>query len=191
MNASTVVRTLMVVAIVLPTCLGARALQGDRGQAPGAGAPASGGPAGRGPLPAPRPAGIDFATAQKMVAAAEAAAKIANNKVAIAVVDVNGDLVAFERMDGATAQAVTSSQGKARAAILFGVPTKQVQDAAAAGTPISVSVTMPQGGPADLTPFQGGIPIIKDGKVVAGIGVGGAPPANDEKFAIAGRDAAK
>jgi len=146
---------------------------------------------GRG-LPPARPAGIDIATAQRMVSAAADAAKAAGAPVAIAVIDVNGDLVAFARMDGASPQAVTSSQGKARAAVLFGVPTKQVQDAATAGTPISVTVTLPPPlGAQELTPFQGGLPVMKDGKIVAGIGVGGSAPANDEKFAQAGIAALK
>ena len=143
---------------------------------------------GRGQAAAPKP-GIDAATAKKMVAAAEAAAIAANAAVAIAVVDANGDLVYFERMDGASARAVTSSQGKARAAILFGVPTKAVQDSIAAGKPIPVTVTAPAAGAWEITTGQGGLPIIKDGKVVAAIGCGGSLPANDEKFAQAGIDA--
>ncbi len=145
---------------------------------------------GRGPAPAPPPQGIDAATAKKMVAAAEAAALAANAKVAISVVDANGDLVYFERMDGAAPRAVTSSQGKARAAILFGIPTKAAQDAMTAGKPVSAMVTPPAAGSWELTIGQGGLPILKDGKTVAGIGVGGSLPANDEKFAQAGIDAA-
>ena len=44
-------------------------------------------------------------------------------------------------MDGATGVPVPSSQAKARAALLFGVPTKALADAVAAGTPISATVT--------------------------------------------------
>jgi len=106
-----------------------------------------------------------------------------------AVVDMNGDLVYFERMDGASPRAVTSSQGKARAALLFGLPTKDVQDAIRAGKPISVTVTNPAAGAWELTPAQGGLPVIKDGKVIAAIGCGGSLPANDEKFAQAGLNA--
>ena len=134
---------------------------------------------GRGQAAAPRPQGIDVATARRMVAAAEAAAASANAQVAIAVVDANGDLVYFERMDGASA----------RAALLFGLPTKEVQDAMNAGKPISVTVTNPAAGAWDITPAQGGLPVIKDGKVVAAIGCGGSLPANDEKFAQAGLNA--
>jgi glc operon protein GlcG len=159
-------------ALLVPVAVSAQAPQGQgRGQAAAA---------------ATRPPGIDVATAKKMVAAAEAAAIAANAQVAIAVVDVNGDLVYFERMDGASARAVTSSQGKARAALLFGLPTKEVQDAMNAGKPISVTVTSPAAGAWELTVGQGGLPILKDGKVVAAIGCGGSLPANDEKFAQAG-----
>ena len=87
---------------------------------------------GRGQAAPAKPVGVYAATAKRMIAAAEAAALAANAQVAIAIVDGNGDLVYFERMDGASARAVTSSQGKARAALLLGVPTKEAQDSIAA-----------------------------------------------------------
>jgi glc operon protein GlcG len=152
-------------------------------------APAQTAPAAPAP---PRPMGIDLATAKKMVAVAEAAAAAAGFRVSIAIVDANGDLAYFERMDGASLRAVTSSLGKARAALLFGVPTKQVQDAIADGQPVSVRLTAPAAWPWEVLPQQGGLPILKDGKVVAAIGIGGAQPsANDEKFAQAAIDAIK
>jgi glc operon protein GlcG len=152
---------------------------------PPAGAPAGGGRQGAPPVVQ----NISAALAKKMVAAAEAAAIAADAKVAIAVVDANGDLVYFERMDGASARAVTSSEGKARAALLFGMPTKEVQEAIRAGKPLSATLTNPTGGAFELTPAQGGLPVILNGKVVAAIGCGGSAPANDEKFAQAGVDA--
>jgi glc operon protein GlcG len=161
--------------------------QGGAPAAPQGQGQAGGG--GRGGQQAPPVQGIDLATAKKMVAAAEAAATAANVKVGIAVVDVNGDLVDFVRMDGASARGVTSAQGKARAAILFGMSGKAVQEAAAAGTPISMKVTTPPAGAWEVTIQQGGLPVIKDGKVVAAIGVGGANI--DEPVAQAGLDALK
>src|SRR5262245_15801912 len=163
-------------AVALCAAQAGQAPQGGQGQRGQAAAPA-------------RPVGVDAATAKKMVAAAEAAAIAANAQVAIAVVDGNGDLVYFERMDGASARAVTSSQGKARAALLLGVPTKQAQDAIAAGTKIPVGLTAPPAGAWEITIGQGGLPILKDGKVVAAVGCGGSAPANDEKFCQAGIDA--
>jgi glc operon protein GlcG len=138
---------------------------------------------------APKPQNIDLATAKKMVAAAEAAALKVNAKVGIAVVDANGDLVFSERLDGASARGVTSAQGKARAALLFGMPTKQVQDLIAAGKPVPANVTVPPGGSMELTINQGGLPIIRDGKVIGGIGAGGSASSEDERFAQTGIDA--
>jgi glc operon protein GlcG len=143
-----------------------------------------------GPPPNP-PQNIDLTTAKKMVAAAEAAAVAANAHNGIAVVDANGDLVFFERMDGAAPRALTSAEGKARAAVLFGMPTKDVRDAANAGKAVSATITVPAAGAWELTVQQGGLPIIKNGKVIGGIGSGGSSAANDEKFAQAGLDSIK
>ena len=57
------------------------------------------------------------------------------------------------------------------------------------GKPVTVTLSAPAAGPVELTAQQGAIPILKNGKVVAAIGVGGSTPANDEKFAQAGADA--
>jgi glc operon protein GlcG len=149
-----------------------------------------GGPGGGG-RGAAAPALIDLTTAKKMVDAAEAAAEAASAKVAIAVVDANGDLVYFRRMDGATAQAVTSAQGKARAAILFGMATKDVADSIAAGKPVSTTITPAGAGAFAVTVAQGGLPVMKAGKLIAGIGAGGSAPAMDEAFARAGADTVK
>jgi len=145
----------------------------------------------QGPGRAPAPALMDLATAKALVDAATAEAKANNASVAIAVVDANGDLVNFNRMDGASAQAVTSSQGKARAAILFGLPTKAAADAVAAGTPLSATLTPSGAGAFPVTVQQGGLPIIKDGKVIGGIGIGGAASASDEMFAQKALDSLK
>src|ERR1051326_1795403 len=145
------VPVLAIFIVVVLAVLGAAAQNPQRGQGQGQ---------GRGQAAAPpRPVGVDAATAKKMVAAAEAAAIAASAKVAIAVVDGNGDLVSFERMDGASARAVTSSQGKARAALLLGVPTKEAQDAVAAGKPLPVTLTSPPAGAWEITIGQGGLPI--------------------------------
>ena len=110
--------------------------------------------------------------------------------MAIAVVDVNGDLVALSRLDGASSRAVASAQGKARAAILFGVPTKAVSDAIAAGTPLPVKLTPAGVGTSGIVTNQGGVPLFIDGKLAGAVGVGGSSSAEDERFAKSGVDAA-
>ena len=86
---------------------------------------------------------------------------------------------------------MTSAEGKARAALMFGMPTKDVRDNVTAGKPVAATITMPAAGAWELTIQQGGLPIVKDGKVVGGIGSGGSSAANDEKFVQAGLDAVK
>jgi glc operon protein GlcG len=162
------------------------------GQAPaGAGRGGPGGAPGGGGRGGGAPAQLEFALAKKAVEAAEAAANAAAAKVAIAVVDANGDLVYFRRMDGTAGVPVTASQAKARAAILFGVPTKALQDAVAAGTAVSATVTPAAATGAPIMAVQGGLPIVRNGKVVGAIGVGGSTSQNDELFAQAGIDAIK
>jgi glc operon protein GlcG len=146
-------------------------------------------PVGRTAAPQP-PSLIDAATARRIIAAAEQTAGAASAKVAIAVVDVNGDLVALSRLDGASSRAVVSAQGKARAAILFGLPTKQVSDAIAAGTPLPVTLTPAGAGTSGIVTNQGGVPLFVDGKLAGAVGVGGSSSAEDERFAKAGLEAA-
>jgi glc operon protein GlcG len=142
--------------------------------------------------PAPPRQNIDLASAKKMAAATVAAAQgDPTYMFATAIVDANGDLVYFERMDGASAGAVTSAVAKARAVILFGVPTRVLQESVAAGKPVSASITAPpRVGAQEILLIQGGLPVMKDGKLIAAIAVGGAKTSpTDEKFAQAGIDA--
>ena len=156
----------------------------------GAGAAAPAGQGARAAAAPQPPSPIDAATARKIVAAAEQTANAAGAKVAIAVVDINGDLVALSRLDGATSRAVVSAQGKARAAILFGVPTRQVSEAITAGTPLPVTLTPAGAGTSGIVTNQGGVPLFIDGKLAGAVGVGGSSSAEDERFATSGVEAA-
>jgi glc operon protein GlcG len=132
---------------------------------------------------------IDMATAKKIAAAAEAAASAMNQHIAICIMDARGDMVYFERGDVINAIPVASSQGKAHAVLLFGLPTKQVAAAIKAGTPVTAILKAPATGASDLDIRQGGLPIMKDGKMIGAIGVGGSASESDEQFAQAGLDA--
>jgi glc operon protein GlcG len=99
---------------------------------------------------------------------------------AIAVVDGGGHLVAFRRLDGTFAAGATVSIGKARSAAIFRKPTKAFEDAIREGR---VSLTAV----GELTPLQGGVPIVHEGQVIGGIGVSGArSQVEDEEIALAG-----
>src|SRR5437868_1253256 len=76
---------------------------------------------------------INAETAKKVAAAAIAEAKKNNFTMAIAIVDPNGFLVYFEKMDNTQNGSVNVAQDKARSAALFKRPSKVFQDALAAG----------------------------------------------------------
>src|SRR3954465_9209790 len=76
---------------------------------------------------------INAETAKKVAAAAIAEAKKNNFTMAVAVVDPNGFLVYFEKMDNTQNGSFNVAQDKAKSAALFKRPTKVFQDALAAG----------------------------------------------------------
>lgn len=121
--------------------------------------------------------------ANKALAAALAKAAERGAGGAIAVVDSGGSLIAFQRIDGTFPAGAAVSLGKARTAAIFKKPTKAFEDAINGGRVALAAVN-------EMTPLQGGVPIIVDGQVVGGIGVSGAhSQQEDEEIAIAGATA--
>src|ERR1700674_3653570 len=82
-------------------------------------APSSGGTPDAMPFDIPYGMSIGLERAKQVMAAAEAEAKRRNWKMNIAVVDTNGELVQFERMEGAQIASGSISIGKARTAARF------------------------------------------------------------------------
>src|SRR5271155_1279200 len=71
---------------------------------------------------------ISLDRAQAVIHAAVAEAKKRNWKMNVAVVDPGGNLVAFQRMDGAMLASIQIAEHKARAAATFLRETKQFED---------------------------------------------------------------
>ena len=65
---------------------------------------------------------------QAVIQAAVAEAKKRNWKMNVAVVDSGGNLIAFQRMDGAMLASIQIAEHKARAAATFRRPTKVFED---------------------------------------------------------------
>lgn len=121
--------------------------------------------------------------AERVVAAAVAEARRRNAGGAVAVVDDGGNLVAFHRLDGTFAAGAEVSIGKARTAALFKKPTAAFEDSIKNGRIALLGVR-------EMTPLQGGVPIIHDGFVVGAVGVSGAhSQQEDEQVATAGASA--
>jgi glc operon protein GlcG len=128
---------------------------------------------------------IDLAGAKKAAAAAEAEArKITPIPYVIAIVDPDGRLIYFERMDEAQIGSIRIAIAKARAAALFRRPTKVFEDILAHGR------TAILGLPGAI-PSEGGVPLVIDGKVVGAIGASAGTPEQDGEVAKAGADAVK
>jgi len=137
-------------------------------------------------MPNPYGASINLDQAKKLAALSVAEATKNNWKMAIAVVDVAGDLVYFEKMDGTQVASVNIAQDKARSAVRFKRPTKAMQDVLAQGG-AGVRFLALQG----AIPVEGGLPIVMDGKIVGAIGASGGSSDQDGLTAKAGADSVK
>lgn len=146
--------------------------------APAAPAP----PAASAPQPPYGPT-ITLDQAKRVMSAAELEAAKNSWTVAITILDSGGNLVMFHKFDNAQLSAVTTSQGKARTALEFKLPSKALDDAIAAGGAGMRLLAL-----KDITPLQGGILILSDGKIVGAIGVSGALSSQDEQIAKTGAD---
>ena len=129
---------------------------------------------------------INLETAKKLSAAAVAEARKNNWTMAVAIVDIAGDLVYFEKMDGTQTASVKVALGKARSAVLFKRPTKVFQDGVAAG-----GEGLRLLGLEGAVPIEGGLPLAIDGKIVGAIGVSGGTSQQDGLTAKAGADKLK
>ena len=137
-------------------------------------------------LPNPYGPPISVENAKKAAAAALAEAVKNHWTMAVAVVDPNGTLIYYEKMDNTQIGSAEVAIDKARSAALFKRPTKAFQDAVAAGGD-GLRVLRLKG----AVPIEGGIPLVMDGKIVGAIGVSGGTSAQDAQCAKAGADTVK
>lgn len=122
--------------------------------------------------------------AKAILAAAEAEALKNKWTVAIAVVDESGTLIAFHKIDETQLGSVDIAIGKARTAARMKRPTKALEDAVAGGRTVMLAVD-------GITPLEGGIPVMLDGRVIGAVGVSGVTSQQDAQVAQAGAAALK
>jgi uncharacterized protein GlcG (DUF336 family) len=115
--------------------------------------------------------------ALKLLNAAIAKAKEIGVPECIAIVDTGGQLLAYARMDGAFALSFESALMKAMTAASYGEPTGNIL----AGVDIKLAIAT-QGKRINL---PGGLPIIVDGHVIGGIGIGSGTGEQDRVVAAA------
>lgn len=115
---------------------------------------------------------IDLADAKKLIASAQAEAKKHDWKMACAVVEPTGELVAYEKMDDTQYGSVETSIAKAKASALYRRPTKAFADAIKAGNNGVLGL------PGAIS-IEGGFPIVHGGKLIGGLGCSGAASNQD------------
>jgi uncharacterized protein GlcG (DUF336 family) len=117
-----------------------------------------------------RPMTVEYA--KRIVAAAKKAAcapPAGACSGAFAVADDAGVIVYVEIIDGVLAGAPDLAIKKAKAAALWRRPTETFQDAVNNKSNTSYA----DGTFQDMTTSPGGVPIVKDGRIVGGVGTGG------------------
>ena len=136
---------------------------------------------GRGPT-ASQAAGLTLAAARVIVAAALAEGRAAGVPVSVAVVDSGGQLVAFERMDGADLVSITLAQDKAWTSLMNRMPTGDLAPIAQPGAEFYGYHTI-KGGRTII--FAGGMPLQRGGVLVGAVGVSGGDSAQDTRIVAA------
>jgi glc operon protein GlcG len=95
----------------------------------------------------------------------------------IAIVDEGCNLMAFVRMDGSKFMSIRSSQRKAMTAASSGRPT--------GGLAADIETKLALATDGDMVNLKGGLPVMVEGQVIGGIGVGSGTGDQDAEVANA------
>ncbi|MFC3039693.1 heme-binding protein [Virgibacillus xinjiangensis] len=123
---------------------------------------------------------LDLAT--KIIAAAEKEAADIGVSMVITVLDDGGNLVATHRMDDAWLASIDIAENKAWTSVALKMPTSNLAEATAPNAELYGLNTTNNG---RIVVFGGGIPLLKDGKVVGAVGVSGSTVPHDVQVAEA------
>jgi uncharacterized protein GlcG (DUF336 family) len=147
--------------------------------------PAAGGTPDKMPFDIPYGTSIGLEQAKQLMAAAEAEAKKRNWKMNIAIVDTNGELVQFERMEGAQIASVTISVNKARTAARYRRESRLFYNAFETGHGYVATLD------PNLVASPGGFPLVEGGKLIGAIGCSGGTGDQDALICKIGADLVK
>jgi uncharacterized protein GlcG (DUF336 family) len=147
--------------------------------------PSAGGTPDAMPFDIPYGQSIGLEHAKQVLGAAEAEAKKRNWKMNIAVVDTNGELVHFSRMEGAQIASGPIAIGKARTSARFRRESRVFYNVYETGHPY-VSTLDPT-----LVASPGGFPLVEGGKLIGAVGCSGGTGDQDAATCKAGADLVK
>lgn len=124
------------------------------------------------------PQALNLAMAKRLAAKAGEHATLKGWKVSIAVVNGEGNLIYFERGDGAFPGSIEAAIEKAKSANAYRRPTKAFSESVKQGNTVIMTLK-------NVVAVEGGVPIVLDGVHAGAIGVSGARAAEDEECAQA------
>lgn len=101
-----------------------------------------------------------------------------NLTMALAVVEPSGELVAFVRMDNAPYASSQLAQQKARTSARLRLSTAELEARVMAGRTVLLSSD-------EVFAIGGGVPIVRNGRVVGAVGISGGAAAQDTEIAMA------
>ncbi|MDN5324006.1 MAG: hypothetical protein PWQ67_2460 [Clostridia bacterium] len=118
--------------------------------------------------------------AQALAETAEEHAKKINVPMVISVVDTNGNLVLFHRMDDSLLASIDISVNKAYTAVAVRMPTHELGELSQPGQALyGIEVT----NKGRMVIFGGGYPLYENGKLVGGLGISGGTVEEDMEVA--------
>ena len=134
------------------------------------------------PFDIPYGTSIGLERAKQVMAAAEAEAKRRNWKMNIAVVDTNGELVHFSRMEGAQIASGPIAINKARTSARFRRETRLFYNAYETGHSFAGTLD------PTLTANPGGFPLVEAGKLIGAVGCSGGTGDQDATICKVGAE---
>lgn len=123
---------------------------------------------------------LEFSDIKAIAAGAEAEALTNNWAVSICIVDDGGNMLWFQRLDGAAPISAHIAPGKARTSAMGRRESKVYEDMINGGRASFLSAPNLEG------MLEGGVPIVKDGHCLGAIGVSGVKSTEDAQIAKAG-----
>ena len=121
--------------------------------------------------------GLTLGAAKACMKAAMAKGRELRVAISVAVVDQGGQLVAFERMDGADLVTIGLAQDKAWTALMNRMPTRDLAPLVQPGAEFYGYESIGRG---RTIVFAGGMPLLRDGVLVGGVGVSGGSVEEDQ-----------
>lgn len=119
---------------------------------------------------------LDISDAETIALGSLAAAEQSGKNVSIAIVDLDGALLYFRRLDGARPYSVDLAIRKARTASALAVPTSMLEER-----------FRDRASPSqDILALGGGLPVIQNGQCAGAVGISGGTSEEDHAIALAG-----